>query len=322
MTDTENIQIIKDMLVDLFSSYSNELQSKVSRLDKIIGSRHWLSVGTYKESILKDMILGKIPKKYEVGTGFVMSMKGGTKKLSRQIDILIWDSNSKSPIFRDGEFVVIPPEACRCAIEVKSTLTHASLKEAIENIDSLSQFADHARAETSIYKAIFAYETDDAIRFPDSIHNTLYNYYSNAEYSLDNRLEWMRRNIGNPGLPWINHIACLDKGSLTLIPIKIGEDHHACYNTQPILDPNANDTYGLMERQLIASLLVGTESFQMLMFNPGIHQVYSYFKAESFTNTWSIIPQKNPSDIVNIGPYGEPFVSNAKAHLYLQRRQA
>ncbi|WP_206755122.1 DUF6602 domain-containing protein, partial [Leptolyngbya sp. FACHB-711] len=85
------------------SSYNAELLSKVSRLDELIGRDHWLSVGNYKESILRSLISNILPRKYEVSTGFILaSNRKGEILKSRQIDIIIWDSANYAPIFRDG----------------------------------------------------------------------------------------------------------------------------------------------------------------------------------------------------------------------------
>src|SRR4051812_16353188 len=101
------------------------------RLDLLIGDRHWLSVGNYKESLTRSLLSNKIPKRFEVGTGFVLSIQGGERKISRQIDVLVWDSYNFTPIFREGEFVIIPPEACRAAIEVKGNLDHEELASSL-----------------------------------------------------------------------------------------------------------------------------------------------------------------------------------------------
>ena len=71
----------------------------------------------------------------EVGTGFVMfphedpNPPGGPDlydplnqsaySVSRQCDILIYDVARFPPVFRDGEFVVVRPEAVRAVIEVR-----------------------------------------------------------------------------------------------------------------------------------------------------------------------------------------------------------
>src|ERR1700733_8681349 len=49
-----------------------EFASKVDRLSQIIGTSHESSVGGYKESILRSCLEQYIPKRYSLGTGFVV----------------------------------------------------------------------------------------------------------------------------------------------------------------------------------------------------------------------------------------------------------
>ena len=140
------VKVIKD----LSATYTSELQSKMARLDGLIGAKHWYSVGSYKEALIREQIGTKVPRQFEVGTGFVLSVTGRGRVISKQIDVLVWDSQRHSPIFRDGDFVVIPPEACRAAIEVKGSLGATELKEGLDNLDSLTPFMEFARPGTTI----------------------------------------------------------------------------------------------------------------------------------------------------------------------------
>lgn len=124
-----------------FSSYSYELKSQMKRLDTLIGRDHWLSVGNYKESILRKLIRNTIPKKFEVSTGFILaSDEQGNPIKSKQIDIIIWDSHEFSPVFQDEEFVIVPPEACRAVVEVKSTFNRKSMLKALSSLDTILEF--------------------------------------------------------------------------------------------------------------------------------------------------------------------------------------
>ena len=73
--DHDEINIFEKFL----SSYNEELLSKVSRLDELIGRDHWLSVGNYKESILRSLISNILPRRYEVSTGFILACDRGGK---------------------------------------------------------------------------------------------------------------------------------------------------------------------------------------------------------------------------------------------------
>ena len=128
-------------LEEFFSTSNKELLSTVNRLDKLIGSNHWLSVGTYKETLLKKSLRKVVPGKYSIDSGFVVAAnKEGKVIRSTQTDILIWDSANFSPLFRDENFVIILPEACKIMIEVKGVLSAKELKKSLSNFDSMIDF--------------------------------------------------------------------------------------------------------------------------------------------------------------------------------------
>jgi hypothetical protein len=121
-------------LIGYYGLIGASFKAKINQLSNLIGKAHYLSEGQYKEKLLSDIIRQHIPAHFSVGTGFVIfpkyeGKKNGDeylnlKKLapSKQIDIIIYDSFNYSPIFIDGDFVVLPPEAVRYIIEVKGFL--------------------------------------------------------------------------------------------------------------------------------------------------------------------------------------------------------
>ena len=56
------------------ATYSEELRAKMARLDDIIGRDHWVSVGSYKEALLRNLIANKAPTAMAVESGFVLSV--------------------------------------------------------------------------------------------------------------------------------------------------------------------------------------------------------------------------------------------------------
>ncbi len=125
------------------------LSSRVGLLEKLLGDAHYPSVGQYKERLLADTIRNFLPRTVEVGTGFVMfphadnDPVGGPELhdplnqsaflMSRQCDILVYDIARFPPVFRDGDFVVVRPEAVRAVIEVKGSLTLRETKSLLES---------------------------------------------------------------------------------------------------------------------------------------------------------------------------------------------
>jgi len=114
-------------------------EKRIDLLTKLIHGNHEPSLGGYKERLLADAIRQSIPKRYEVGTGFVAfpktksdSSTSTIHEISRQLDVIVFDSHEYAPIFRDGDFVVVPPCAVCAVIEVKSTASYSSVRDVVD----------------------------------------------------------------------------------------------------------------------------------------------------------------------------------------------
>jgi hypothetical protein len=59
--------------------------------------------------------------------------------LSRQLDVVVYDRAAYPTIYRDGEFVVLRPEAVRAVVEVKGSLNHKGVD------DTMSLLVDFGR---------------------------------------------------------------------------------------------------------------------------------------------------------------------------------
>lgn len=241
------------------ATYGNELRAKVARLDELIGRSHWLSVGTYKENLVRTVLANKLPKKYEVGTGFVLAQIAGNRVISKQIDLLIWNSHEHAPFFRDGEFVIIAPEALAGAIEVKSTLTTKELKKALNNLDSLMAFRSVFSHMPVIHRSIFAFDCDEGFTFPKSVFNTLNRHYHKHEsFPLEERLRLSAGDYERWSFPWIDDVAVLDKGVVTCAQGSVNNKEtvtYVAYSTVP--DRDQVDAYGFVERGLLMDLILG-----------------------------------------------------------------
>jgi hypothetical protein len=186
---------LKDEVSSFFSSHSHELKSKMKRLDFMIGRDHWLSVGNYKEEILRSLIKQLLPKKYEVSTGFILSLdEKGNKIKSKQQDIIIWDSNNYAAIFHDSGFVIVPPEACKAVVEVKSTLTQKTFKQAMLASDGILDFVRTPYIQNlNIAKYIFAYNS--SLNFPRSYFDAIHDFYESdidGGLSIEQRIHFTK----------------------------------------------------------------------------------------------------------------------------------
>ncbi len=210
----------KQKVSEFFASYSHELKSKMNRLDLLIGRDHWLSVGNYKESLLRDLLSNLLPKKYELSTGFILSTDDeGNEIKSKQQDIIIWDSSEYAAIFRDNDFVIVPPEACKAVIEVKSTLTTEKLKKALNSSDNLYEFVRIPSFRNhEIKKYIFAYSSN--LTFPTGIYDGLNLFYTDndpTKLSMEDRTKITKEKWpGNRSwsLFSIDGIFILDNGAI------------------------------------------------------------------------------------------------------------
>ena len=129
------------------SGFSEELLLKSRRVDFLIG--HKGTVGSYREGLLRTFLRTLIPRQYELSTGFV-------ENSPRQLDIIIWDSQRYAALFRDGDTVVVPEAAVRAIIEVKTTLSPASLPEALDLLDDVMRSFPPRHP---IFKGIFGFES-------------------------------------------------------------------------------------------------------------------------------------------------------------------
>ena len=137
------------------ATFSDELLAKSRRIDHLI--RHTGTVGSYREDLLRSTIRQLLPTHFQASTGFI-------ENSPRQLDIIVWDTACYAPLFREQDVVVVPREAVRGIIEVKTTLETGALDDALEILH------DVLRVEPSVipvFKGIFAfhqgYKSDRAI---------------------------------------------------------------------------------------------------------------------------------------------------------------
>lgn len=152
-------------LTGFASLLGDSFSSKIDLLEKIIKGNHYPSLGKYKERLLADIIKSYIPKKFEVGNGFVLFVHEATDErkskagfddlnmgsfiVSRECDLIIYDSANVPVIFRDGEFVVVRPESVRAVVEVKGTLRR---KEVAATLEHFLDFGRKWRTTQLFYK--------------------------------------------------------------------------------------------------------------------------------------------------------------------------
>lgn len=124
-------------LLEYYKSISSELQSIKNRVRNLVTHRpeDW----RYKEIVLSELIRSFLPKKFSVGTWFVVCPWDDywkVKEKSTQIDIIIY--NDSSPLlFKKWDFIICVPDAVEAIIEVKSKLSNSLSQTRHKNSKSL-----------------------------------------------------------------------------------------------------------------------------------------------------------------------------------------
>lgn len=184
--------------------------------------------GAFREDKLKDFLKeGKLPPKYAVGSGEVISPYFGNAK---QSDIIIYDRDKCPTLIYGEDNSVFPTEGVYGIIEVKSKLSKQKLLEGLNNIADFkrrikirrttkiigSEYSVSFRA-SSPFGIIFAYDLDG-----NSLDSLKQNY-----------IDW-KQDKNNLQIP--NLIVVLNKG----IIFNTGRMFKKIINTNELLD---NKTY-------------------------------------------------------------------------------
>lgn len=131
-------------------SLADELNIKSNKISLLVS--HNQTVGNYRELLLRDLLKKHLPSKFSIATGFIQGF-------SRQLDIIIYDSQNFPIIFNEGDLVVIQQEAVRGVIEVKTTLDATSLFETLEMFHEIS-LPGFRSTKLPIFTGVFAFDTD------------------------------------------------------------------------------------------------------------------------------------------------------------------
>jgi hypothetical protein len=152
-------------IVKYFESLNDELNSLKNRVRVVIEDQHWLTDGTWRESVLKSMLRRQLPSTVLVGSGFLLCPGG---RISTQQDIILYEANA--PIFfRDSDTVILESKYVMCTIEVKSKPSLSKLGEVIEKVSKNIKLFRHY----GLINTIFLYETDFNTKKIDLIKSTV-----------------------------------------------------------------------------------------------------------------------------------------------------
>lgn len=142
----------KETIEKIAENYNDIERSLVRQLQLSTPAQH-LTTGTYRETVWKSLFDMLIPKKYCITQSvFIIDSYG---KISREVDLAVYDETYTPYIFNYGKIKFIPIEAVSVVIQCKSQIsrktTYDELKEWVESIDCLKTSLDAvARMATRI----------------------------------------------------------------------------------------------------------------------------------------------------------------------------
>jgi hypothetical protein len=206
--------------------------------------------------------------------------------------------------------VIVAPEACCAAIEVKATLSAISLREALENLDSLMQFFPDRPSHSNnvMHRSIFAFAIDGKLRFPSSVFNGLNASYSQSRHiSMEERIAYSR-NEDDWHRPWISSVSVLGIGNINcdLWPINDDGKHvvHVAYVTG---EDAPVDAYGFLERKLLLELIVGKRRDLCRYMIPELTKLLFSSRAERSKGKWYMPVER--IKVTKAGPPSEDWTS-------------
>jgi hypothetical protein len=110
----------KPDFTEFHKSLTAELYSLKDRIRQLV--RHWPTDGEHKEAALRSVLRRHLPQSADVGRGFIVTETDS----STQIDILIVD-NRKPVLFREGDLMIVTPDAVLAVAEVKTELQDGTM---------------------------------------------------------------------------------------------------------------------------------------------------------------------------------------------------
>lgn len=160
------------------ASWQAEFMTRSMRVRSLIGERHWLSDGMYKEALVREFLTKYLEPGILIGRGFIKPGPADEWP-SNEIDVLLADPAAHAPYFWEGGLLITPPSGVLGHIEVKSTLSTQSLKEAIARQDAIQRTLGPRAA--SVWRGLFFFGPSSK-RSLDDVANGLRDGISSVPY--------------------------------------------------------------------------------------------------------------------------------------------
>ena len=137
-------------------SLTDEIYSLKNRIRDLVN--HWGTDGEHKEVALRSILRRHLPESVLVGRGFIVTPNSA----STQIDILIVDDN-KPTLFKDGDLLIVTPDAVRAVIEVKTALRSPQImKDALVKLAEVEKLCREVQGTENVWTGLFVYEGNES----------------------------------------------------------------------------------------------------------------------------------------------------------------
>ena len=158
--------------------YYRKIQDKLliqkDMIDALLKNQNTGVRSDYYEAIIRDLIRENVPKAFSVSRGIILNKEGQN---SEECDLILYESSSFDTWFQSGEIVVVSPEAVRAVIEVKRTLSHRSISDAISNLEHV----DNLRS--GIFKFVVGFSTNTP--YDDLVQKCIQSKMVNSMFVFD-----------------------------------------------------------------------------------------------------------------------------------------
>ncbi|MEI2360102.1 DUF6602 domain-containing protein [Priestia megaterium] len=144
------------------SSIHNAVDKIMIELElvKRLANQHSLEKGREAEGILSGFLKDMLPKKWSVGSGFIVD----EESVSTQTDIIIYNELEAPPLYSGYSNVIVPIHTLGCAFEVKMQLndyeSYVNYQKNAKKIKDM--YATTIRGKAEPLYVIFVYSTNDS----------------------------------------------------------------------------------------------------------------------------------------------------------------
>jgi hypothetical protein len=140
-------------------SLTDELFAIKDRIRHLV--KHWPTDGESKEVALRSLLRKLLPETVIIGRGFIVA----DSRSSSQIDILIVDAR-KPTLFRDGDLLIVTPDAVLAVIEVKTGLQGSrKFGDVLTKLSKIEKLCHDVTGQDKVWSGLFVFE--DATNLED-----------------------------------------------------------------------------------------------------------------------------------------------------------